>query len=1139
MAEGTIVGKISMDDAEPTGKLVGKIEPEGTGKKTHDNYPARKNADGSYSTEVSITVTNPKLNDGKPTNIPSLWKGKEVDEDTAVKYALESGNKYSSFDSVDEAVKAAQERSKAGGAGAGKVVGKISNKPVGKIVGKLPSYEEPEDAPTAMEQLQKAPASFATRDLIAAADTVLGVVPFGAQVVEKTAGKIAREIAPMFGKSKESIDRETDKLVQQTQDVLGDPIKKAAIGLGMNKSVLEGSKVSGGMEALGHGKEAVDESIARNTGMSKRDASLLTDLAMVGVGELFGKGAAKVAEKTGLDKITEKFTDPSDKEMLKYEEGKAKRDREYQAYQERRRVEHEEKFQGPKEIVDPETGEIVSRRPKQEQMDLFGGVGTKSEDVVNVDSRGRPVELNKTKEEPAGKDPRQQEIPLEDTVRQQAIKDFQAKQDNPITKAITEEPIKDVKATEPGKVTEPTTLDKFLSDKSVQRTMELRRQDYFKEAGIEPVKGEQPNFKTWDEEFKDQIGFHLANLDKNTHLVADFANALKELTPRVKDREMIYDAVQRGEIDKLPEKYQAAAKLWENTMKQWGETFKDAGIIKGMLDDYASRIVDMRGVDPSLLDKAMQAFAEKQASLPTSSRFGKSRMIENYDLFLKTLEDNGLKLRTKDLAEVAQIYGDSMFKAMLNKKLIDNLKKFETPDGQKVFLDTKDKKNFIPPSFKRMTSGMYDGFAVHPDISTPMKFVLDAKEMGMVMRGLSVLSSATKRINVGASLFHATTLNVGRAFALSAKDNQWFNPVAQYKQLKNAVHEAKMTDSFDRWQDSNLKMGAEKDAGLGVFDQIARSTDDFLHKAGGLEGDYTQKTVKLASKPQELLDKITWSIIHDGSKLVTAEALLEKAMLDHPNVPEKFLRDQIATHVNDVYGGIDWFGAARDSNKFLEKLKMNMFNPEGRRYLQILEFAPDWTLSTLRVFGRAIPKNLLKPAQWDIAEGLAGIYKPMTAADHARRYQIRAMMYLMTVGNGLNIALSGHSMFDNKEFFSIELGDGRAIHPFKHYSEAFHWIGDFQKTFTNKLGFAPRMFLKTRDKTELETQKELLKSVLPFTITGGKEGIAPAVTGFFGVPMTGSGEGKIGGEGVLKNFERMKKRLERKLGLKINTEDEE
>lgn len=84
--------------------------------KTHDGYPARLNADGTYSTEVSITVTDPRLNDGKPTNIPSLWKGKEVSEDEAVKNALATGKIYPSFSSIDDAVKAAEARSEDGGA---------------------------------------------------------------------------------------------------------------------------------------------------------------------------------------------------------------------------------------------------------------------------------------------------------------------------------------------------------------------------------------------------------------------------------------------------------------------------------------------------------------------------------------------------------------------------------------------------------------------------------------------------------------------------------------------------------------------------------------------------------------------------------------------------------------------------------------------------------------------------------------------------------------------------------------------------------------------------------------------------------------------------------------------------------------
>lgn len=119
-----------------------------SGAKTHDGYPARKNADGSYSTEVSITVTNPKLNGGKPTNIPSLWEGKEVDENTAVEKALASGKKYESFSTIFEAVKAAKERSKAGGAGA------TSNKYTEQNPAKPTSKEEYDKLPPGSYYMQ-------------------------------------------------------------------------------------------------------------------------------------------------------------------------------------------------------------------------------------------------------------------------------------------------------------------------------------------------------------------------------------------------------------------------------------------------------------------------------------------------------------------------------------------------------------------------------------------------------------------------------------------------------------------------------------------------------------------------------------------------------------------------------------------------------------------------------------------------------------------------------------------------------------------------------------------------------------------------------------------------------------------------
>lgn len=91
-----------------------------TGNLTHDGLPARQNADGSQSTELSITVTDPRLNGGKPTNIPSLWGGQVVDNDTAVTNALATGKPYQSFGTIDQAVAAAKARSNAGGANANK-----------------------------------------------------------------------------------------------------------------------------------------------------------------------------------------------------------------------------------------------------------------------------------------------------------------------------------------------------------------------------------------------------------------------------------------------------------------------------------------------------------------------------------------------------------------------------------------------------------------------------------------------------------------------------------------------------------------------------------------------------------------------------------------------------------------------------------------------------------------------------------------------------------------------------------------------------------------------------------------------------------------------------------------------------------
>ncbi len=72
------------------------------------------NPDGSTSNEISVTVTDPTLNGGKPTLLPSLWvvdgKPTRVNEDQAVDLAKQSGLTFKSFDSLDAAEKFATDR---------------------------------------------------------------------------------------------------------------------------------------------------------------------------------------------------------------------------------------------------------------------------------------------------------------------------------------------------------------------------------------------------------------------------------------------------------------------------------------------------------------------------------------------------------------------------------------------------------------------------------------------------------------------------------------------------------------------------------------------------------------------------------------------------------------------------------------------------------------------------------------------------------------------------------------------------------------------------------------------------------------------------------------------------------------------
>ena len=70
-----------------------------------------------------------------------------------------------------------------------------------------------------------------------------------------------------------------------------------------------------------------------------------------------------------------------------------------------------------------------------------------------------------------------------------------------------------------------------------------------------------------------------------------------------------------------------------------------------------------------------------------------------------------------------------------------------------------------------------------------------------------------------------------------------------------------------------------------------------------------------------------------------------------------------ASFTNDAFGGQNWEQLAnRIQNDTLKRLTQTAFAPGSRGYMQLLLFAPDWTLSNIRIIAKSLPNFESDPA---------------------------------------------------------------------------------------------------------------------------------------------------------------------------------
>ena len=717
-------------------------------------------------------------------------------------------------------------------------------------------------------------------------------------------------------------------------------------------------------------------------------------------------------------------------------------------------------------------------------------------------------------------------------------------------------------------VTDRTTTDP-RNVKDEQEMYDIAKEIYAKHGEVETVKfyeGYREYQKTWKEPIKETekaVGINIRNKEANERVIHNEKEEMLKSIPDPARREAIAEAIDKGDLSGLTPEETALAKKYEALVKDIGNRAVEQGVVKGLLEDYVTHILDWAGAPKGAREEFINSLLGTSSTDPTmrgmatTSKFGKERKFKTFaDLQVFIDEANAriaasgksdfrLKIKTKDIAEIYKEYALSMEKAIENKKLVDTLKQVRNVAGETLIKEVN-KDNPMPVGWEMMDSPQFSGYAVHPDMLPALKFVFDAGP-GDLMKALGAVSQLTKRINVIGSFFHAKSLMevmsssgipiwtpVKEAIvlplvekgvkALTGKDIQLSAVSKAVEQFKNGG----LGDNVDTWiRQDGLKLEMPEDVSQGLLTATGKFADSMIAKFGPKTRALESTMSTVEKYTLGLFDKYTWDYLHTGGKIMVADAYLDKARMQAAKEGKPFdeaaSRKEIASFVNDSFGGLNWFEAATSAQtEFGKRMAMAAYSPAGRRSLQIALFAPDWTISTVRAFTAALPKEL-NPAKWHPVEGVKGMMTPTTKADYARLYQFKTALTYLTLVNAINMMTANRPVWENKDPTRIEWPDGTSMQAMKHAMEPYHWMMDPDKTLSNKLGFIPKAAIigiagteyaspqaqKLVDPSATGRLKAVAQIAVPFQFQAASgapegEGAKRAALGTLGFPIYGA-----------------------------------
>lgn len=573
--------------------------------------------------------------------------------------------------------------------------------------------------------------------------------------------------------------------------------------------------------------------------------------------------------------------------------------------------------------------------------------------------------------------------------------------------------------------------------------------------------------------------------------------AMHELKLSDAERISVTHAVEANDLSKLSPQQRKLASLLTDNFKKMAEVAVDRGVLKSAIDNYVTHLWKF---GDQTRDRLMEAFGRRPGvSMSPETKFALARKVPT----IAEGKARGLTPLTEDPIVIAGIYNNAVTRALANQEFLASLRnQVDQTTGSRLIMPA----STAPKGFVHIDHPQLLGKLVHPDIASSMRFMFDTTDPGAMVRGAVAINQITKRMAVSFSMFHAKALldaftgaaavnkklMVGGAVAGAAlgavTDDKLLTKamigagigmmlpgmkhvaqaaaprlLGENKYVK-MIREGKEGDEVDHAMRDGLtfqiKRGKSVDEDVGHFYEgmkdIQKGLDSLVPHLG--------TPVKAFTAVNHAVDGFMWERLHAGMKLsIYAEKkaqLIENNEKAHAHDPVKSPRmsveklgEEAAKFTNDIFGGINWRRAAEEARtKWGRDMALAVYSPTGRMINQLLMFAPDWTLSTTRAALRAVGEV----AGYGEGTGLRGMMSPKNATDLSRQYILRSALYYATIGDGINYALSGHHIWDNKDWTTIDMGDGRRMQWSKHTMEPVHWLTKPGQQALNKLGFVPR-----------------------------------------------------------------------------------